>query len=55
MPKHFRNRQFMTPSEQRGTLLLAGLVCVVMLVAVFAIHRKEKEAPQEVYSKAKRK
>lgn len=45
MPKHFRNRQFMTPSEQRGTLLLAGLVCVVMLVAVFAIHRKEKEAP----------
>ena len=45
MAKHFRNRQFMTPSEQRGTLLLAGLVCVVMLVAIFTIQRKEKEAP----------
>ena len=45
MPKHFRNRQFMTPSEQRGTLLLAGLVCVVMLVVLFAIQQKEKEVP----------
>lgn len=45
MPKHFRNRQFITPSEQRGTLLLAGLVCVVMLVVAFALQRKEKEAP----------
>lgn len=45
MPKHFRNLQYLTPSEQRGTLLLAGLVCVVMLVAFLISQRRDSKPP----------
>ena len=45
MAKHFRNRHFLTPSEQRGTLLLAGLVCVVMVVLFLLVPRKESKPP----------
>lgn len=43
MAKHFRNRHFLTPSEQRGTLLLAGLVCGIMVVGYLLVPRKESK------------
>lgn len=45
MSKHFSNRHFQTTSEQRGTLLLAGLLCLALLIALLYLNRRESNTP----------